>query len=100
MVQTFGYEHGVALAASFAPSMAYHGERISTVHFSHAQFRKWAYDPAAGRPKDMMVGSNKSSLPPGVMPELSYEILLNFDTGDAEHMARRQLLADGPGNRE
>ena len=65
MVETFTYDTGVALAASFAPSMAYHGERISTVHFSHAEFRKWAYDPAAGRPRDMMVGSNKSSLPPG-----------------------------------
>ena len=32
----------------------------------------------------------------GVMPDLSSDILLNFDTGTTEHTARRQLLADGP----
>ena len=34
------------------------------------------------------------------MPDLSPEILLNFDTGSAEHTARRQLLADGPGTEQ
>lgn len=38
---------------------------VSTVYFSHAAYRMWTYDPAAGRPRDMMVGSNKTSLPAG-----------------------------------
>ena len=35
------------------------------MYFSHAAYRMWTYDPAAGRPRDMMVGSNKTSLPAG-----------------------------------
>ena len=35
------------------------------MHFSHAAYKSWAHDPAAGRPPDMMVGSNKTSLPAG-----------------------------------
>jgi len=95
LTQTFTWENGIGLLAVFAPSMAYHGDRVSTVYFSHAAYRMWTYDPAAGRPRDMMVGSNKTSLPAGVMPDLSPDILLNFDTGSPEHTARRKLLADG-----
>lgn len=95
LIQTFKWETGVGVGAVFAPSMAYHGHRVSTIYFSHSEYRKWTYDPAAGRPRDMMVASNKTSLPSGVMPDLSSDILLNFDTGTTEHTARRQLLADG-----
>ena len=95
LVETFTWETGIGILVVPAPSMAYHGDKVGTVYFSHDQYRKWSYDPAAGRPPDMMVASNKSSLPPGVLPELSPDILLNFDTGSAEHTARRKLLADG-----
>jgi len=95
LVETFTWETGIALQAIFAPSLAYHGDKVATLYFSHAAYKSWAHDPAAGRPPDMMVGSNKSSLPEGVLPTLSPDVLLNFDTGSAEHTARRKLLADG-----
>ncbi|CAK9015418.1 Uncharacterized protein SCF082_LOCUS12748 [Durusdinium trenchii] len=95
LTETFSWETGVGLVAIFAPSMAYHGDKVGTIYFSHEEYRRWAYDPAAGRPPDMMVASNKTSLPAGVLPDLSPSILLNFDTGSEEHTARRQLLADG-----
>ena len=36
------------------------------MRFSHKEYRRAAYDPHAGRPVDMMVASNKSSLPAGL----------------------------------
>ncbi|OLP87424.1 hypothetical protein AK812_SmicGene31349 [Symbiodinium microadriaticum] len=94
LIETFTWETGIGLGAVFAPSMAFHGDKVGTVHFSHSAYKSWAHDAAAGRPADMMVASNKTSLPPGVLPDLSPDILLNFDTGSAEHTARRKLLAD------
>eukprot|EP00439_Symbiodinium_sp_Y106_P074777 s367_g14.t1 len=94
LIETFTWETGIGLAAVFAPSMAFHGDKVGTVQFSHSAYKSWAHDPSAGRPADMMVASNKTSLPPGVLPDLSPDILLNFDTGSAEHTARRKLLAD------
>ncbi|CAE7730608.1 unnamed protein product, partial [Symbiodinium sp. CCMP2456] len=94
LIGTFTWETGIGLHAVFAPSMAFHGDKVGTVMFSHSAYKSWAHDAAAGRPADMMVASNKTSLPPGVLPDLSPDILLNFDTGSAEHTARRKLLAD------
>ncbi|CAE7704990.1 unnamed protein product [Symbiodinium pilosum] len=95
LIQTFTWETGVGLFPTISPSWAFHGDLVGTIHFSHSAYKSWAHDPAAGRPPDMMVASNKSSLPAGVMPDTSPDILLNFDTGTSEHTARRHLLADG-----
>eukprot|EP00931_Biecheleriopsis_adriatica_P008994 TRINITY_DN110110_c0_g1_i1.p1 TRINITY_DN110110_c0_g1~~TRINITY_DN110110_c0_g1_i1.p1 ORF type:complete len:462 (-),score=93.58 TRINITY_DN110110_c0_g1_i1:281-1666(-) len=94
MVDIWGWETGVGLWVPFSFSQLYHGDKVIPLHFSHNAYRSWAHDVAAGRPPDMMVLSNKSSLPPGVLPELAPDILLNFDTGSQEHQARRKLLAD------
>ncbi|CAJ1342911.1 unnamed protein product [Effrenium voratum] len=94
LTATFTWETGVGLMPALGPSMMFHGQRMVSVRFSHKEYRRAAYDPHAGRPVDMMVASNKSSLPAGVLPDLSPDILLNFDTGSKEHSDRRHLLAD------
>lgn len=88
----YGLEGGVAMLQ--LPFLLPTGKPFP-MHFSHKSYKEVAYDPAAGRPDDMMVGSNKSSLPPGVLPDGVEHILLNFNTGHPEHTARRKLLADG-----
>lgn len=68
------------------------GYTEALLHFSHAEYKKVAYDPKAGRPKDALFLSQMSKLPEGVMT--APDLLLNVDTGSAEHKARRTLLAD------
>jgi len=63
--------------------------------YSHSSYKKAVENPAAGRPNGMFILSNRSTLPPGVIPVSVDQILLEFDTGHPEWKRRRQLLWDG-----
>eukprot|EP00928_Gymnodinium_smaydae_P073621 TRINITY_DN5679_c1_g3_i2.p1 TRINITY_DN5679_c1_g3~~TRINITY_DN5679_c1_g3_i2.p1 ORF type:complete len:496 (-),score=95.37 TRINITY_DN5679_c1_g3_i2:76-1452(-) len=87
--RAYGWKSGVAPIAMFSL-----GIPEGPLYYSHAAYKAVANDPKAGRPADVMVLSNKSALPFGVLPDSEPVILLNFDTGHPEHFARRSLLAD------
>ncbi|CAE8736853.1 unnamed protein product [Polarella glacialis] len=94
MVNSFTWETGIGEFVPSSPSQLMNGDGVLPLHFSHAAYRDVAYDLLAGRPPDMFVFSNKTSLPAGVMPDFEPDILLNLDTGSEEHANRRKLIAE------
>jgi len=90
--QNFGMTFGWKDGKGVMPLLSL-GSYESPVHFSHAEYKKIAYDPKAGRPSWALFTSLISKLPEGVMT--SPDLMIQFDTGSAEHTARRQLLSDG-----
>lgn len=90
----YGYEAGVGMMVPPAIRDPVNGHGLLPIFFSHEAYVAITHSAKASRPPDMFVFSNKSALPPGVLPDLEPDILLNFNTGTKEHSARRQLLAD------
>jgi hypothetical protein len=88
MQQIYGYEAGVGMMVPPA------SRDPVPIFFSHEAYAAIAHSSKASRPPDMFVMANKTALPPGALPDLEPDILLNFNTGTKEHSARRQLLAD------
>lgn len=84
----YGWENGIAVMP-----LSRFGIHEAPLYFSHAQYRNVTYNPTAGRPSDALFLSTMASLPEGVLS--SENMLLHLDTGNAEHTARRKLIADG-----
>ena len=64
------------------------------VFFSHAAYRQHAYDPAARRMKDVFIMSRAADLPEGVLPAGVLPAVINYNTDEPEHKARRDLMAE------
>lgn len=96
MIKVYGFNPGVGRMLSFSISSLWHGPDSSREwvgHYSHAEYRNITYNPKAGRPPHSFVLSQQQSIVHGLLPR-DGAILLHFDTGSAEHTARRLLMAD------
>lgn len=91
LVEIVGWDAGVA---AFPMGLSGAPEMWGPMFLSHAAYKKAVYDPSAGRPAGMFILSNRSQLPPGVIPADVDRTLLEFDTGDAEWRVRRDLMKD------
>jgi len=62
----YGYDEGVAISPN---GMKGGSGTWGPVFFSHSGYKSAVYNPKAGRPAGMFILSNRSKLPPGVVPE-------------------------------
>ena len=63
-------------------------------YFSHAAYKEVAHSPTAGRFNKHFIMSDMNELPPGVVPKEIVPAVLNLNTNDPEHKARRLLMVD------
>lgn len=90
IVHTYSWKHPQGIAVIDMPLLG-----VVPIHFTHKSYKEVVSDPKAGRPRGYMVFSKKENLPDGYLPDGVADILLNLNTGDSGHTARRKLLADG-----
>jgi len=88
----YGWDAGVGLTWQVVGGVVGQGNGPNI--FSHAQYKKAAHSPTAGRFDDHFIMSNLSTLPPGVVPTEVVPAVLHMHTDNPEHKKRRTLMVD------